>query len=97
MRLDNTVVNEDGIANQRIVDSILENNIEKSQVKETKYTGLKKRIFMKRTKASTCRKLLNQIRNLSHVVHDNDAFDYLYDELVKLIETLKYHTSKMTV
>ena len=37
MRLDNTVVNEDGIANLPIDDDILENNIEKSQVKENKY------------------------------------------------------------
>ena len=30
LRLDNTVVNEDGIANQPTDDSILESNIEKS-------------------------------------------------------------------
>ena len=34
-RLDKTVVNEDGIENQPINHSILENNIEKSQIKET--------------------------------------------------------------
>ena len=37
LRLDNTVVNEDGIANLPIDDDIFENNIEKSQVKENKY------------------------------------------------------------
>ena len=94
MKLDNTVINADGIANQPINDSILKNNIEKSQVKETKYNELKKRIFMKRSKASTCRELLNQIRNLSFVVYDNDVLDHLHDELVKLIETLKYHAPK---
>ena len=36
--LDNTIVNKDGIANQPIGESLLlQNNIEKSQVKETKY------------------------------------------------------------
>ena len=41
LRLDNTVVNEDGIANQTIDDSILKDNIEKSQVNEAKYNKLK--------------------------------------------------------
>ena len=49
---------------------------------------------MKRSKASTCRELLNQIRNLSFVVQDNDALYHLHDELVKLIENLKYHAPK---
>ena len=93
-RLDNTVVSEDGIANQPIDDGILKNNIEKSQVKETKYNELKKRAFMKRSEASTCRELLNQIRNLSFVVYDNDVLDRLHDKLIKLIETLKYHAPK---
>ena len=73
LRLENTVVNEDGIANQPIDVSILKNNIEKSQVKETKYNELKKRIFIKRSKASTCWEMLNQIRNLSSVMYDNDV------------------------
>ena len=47
LRLDNTVVNEDGIANQSIDGSILENNIEKSQMKETKYKELKKGSLLK--------------------------------------------------
>ena len=64
LRLDNTVVNEDGIANQLIDNSMLENIIEESHFKETEYTELRKHIFMKRSKASTCRELLNQIRNL---------------------------------
>ena len=58
LRLGNTVVNEDGIANQSIDGSILENNIEKSQMKETKYKELKKGIFIKRSKTSTCEELL---------------------------------------
>ena len=58
LRLGNTVVNKDGIENQPIDDSIFENNIEKSQVKETKHKKLKKRIFMKRSKTSSCRELL---------------------------------------
>ena len=58
LRLDNTVVNKDGIENQPIDDSIFENNIEKSQVKETKHKKLKKHIFMKRSKTSSCRELL---------------------------------------
>ena len=71
---------------------IIKNDID--QVQETKYTELKKYIFMKRSKASTCRELLNQIRNLLFVVYDNDALDHLYDELVKLIENFKYHAPK---
>ena len=47
LRLDNTAVNEDGIANQSIDGSILENNIEKSQMKETKYKELKKGSLLK--------------------------------------------------
>ena len=94
MRLDNTVVNEDGIANQPINDNILKNNIEKNQVKEAKYNELKKGIFIKRSKASTCRELLNQIRNLSSVVYHNDALDHLHDELVKLTEALKFGLEK---
>ena len=82
MKLDNTVVNEDGIANQPINDSMLKNNIEKSQVKETKYNELKKRIFMKRSNASTCRERLNEIINLSFVVYDIDVLDHLHDELL---------------
>ena len=82
LRLGNTVVNEDGIANQPIDDCILKNNIEKRQVKETKYNELKKRIFMKRSKASTCRERLNKIINLSFVVYDIDVLDHLHDELV---------------
>ena len=58
LRLDNTAVNEDGIANQSIDGSILENNTEKSQMKETKYKALKKGIFIKRSKTSTCEELL---------------------------------------
>ena len=39
--LDNTIVNKDGIANQPIGESLLlQNNIEKSQVKETKYNRI---------------------------------------------------------
>ena len=53
-----------------------------------------KRIFMKRSKPSTCRELLNQSRNLSFVVYGNYALDHLHDELVKLIEPLKYRASK---
>ena len=49
---------------------------------------------MKRSKASTCRELLNQIRNLSSVVYHNDALDHLHDELVKLIEALKFGSGK---
>ena len=60
LRLDNTVVNKDGIANQPIDNSMLENNIEESQVKKTEYTELRKHIFMKRSKASTCREPMNQ-------------------------------------
>ena len=59
LRLDNTVVNEDGTGNQPIDDGMVKNNIEKSQVKETKHNKLKKRIFMERSKTSTCRELLN--------------------------------------
>ena len=55
---------------------------------------MKERIFMKRLKASSYRELLNQIRNLSFAVYDNDALDHLYDELVELIETLKHHAPK---
>ena len=73
---------------------ILKNNTEKSQVREIKYNELKKRIFMKRSKGSTCWELLNQIRNLSFVVYDNDKLDHLHNELLKLVETLKYHASK---
>ena len=80
--------------NQPIDDNILKNNIEKNQVKEAKYNELKKGIFMKRSKASTCRELLNQIRNLSSVVYHNDALDHLHDELVKLIEALKFGSGK---
>ena len=94
LKLDNTVVNEDEIPNQPINDSILKNNIEKSQVKETKYNELKKHIFIKRSKTSTCQELLNQIRNLSFVLYDNDILDPLYDELVKSIEILKNHGPK---
>ena len=57
LRLGNTVVNKDGIEDQPIDDSILENNIEKSQLTETKNNELKKRIFMKISKTSTCREL----------------------------------------
>ena len=64
MRLDDTVLNKDGIANQPIDNSILKNNTEKSQVKEAKYSELKKHIFMKISKASTFQELLNQIRIL---------------------------------
>ena len=64
LRLDNIVVNGDGIANQPIDDSILKNNIEKSQVKEAKYNELKKGVFMKRSKASTSRELLNHIKTV---------------------------------
>ena len=94
MRLDDTVVNKDGIANQPIDDSILQNNTEKSQVKEAKYSKLKKHIFMKISKASTYQELLNQIRILSFVVYNNNAFDHLHDRLVKLIETLRNHAPK---
>ena len=97
MRLDNTVVNEDGIANQSIDNSILENNIGKRQVKETKYNELKKRIFMKRSKPSTCRELLNQIRNFSYVVYDDDLLDQLQDELVKLLKPQNIMRQKMKV
>ena len=94
LRLDNTVVNEDGIANKPIDNSMLENNIEESQVKKTEYTELRKHIFMKKSKASTCGELLNQIRNLLFIMYNNDKLGYLYDELVTLIETLKYQASK---
>ena len=94
LRLDNTVVNKDGIANQPIDNSILKNDVEKSHVKKAKYNELKKRIFIKKPKASTCRELLNQIRNLSFVVYNNYALDNLHDELVKLIEPLKYYPPK---
>ena len=53
LRLDNTVINKDGISNQPIDDSILENNIEKSKDKKTKYNEWKKRIFMKRLETSS--------------------------------------------
>ena len=53
LRLDNTVINKDGISNQPIHDSILENNIEKSKDKKTKYKEWKKRIFMKRLETSS--------------------------------------------
>ena len=42
----------------------LKNNIEKSQVKEAKYNELKKGVFMKRSKASTSRELLNHIKTV---------------------------------
>ena len=41
------------ISNQPIHDSILENNIEKSKDKKTKYNEWKKRIFMKRLETSS--------------------------------------------
>ena len=88
LRLDNTVVNKDGIANQPIENSILKNDVDKSQVKKAKYNELKKRIFIKKSKASTCQELLYQIRNLSFVVYNNYALDHLHDELVRLIEPL---------
>ena len=50
---------------------------------------------MQRSKASACRELLNKITNLSFVVYYNDALDHLYNELVKLIEALKYHAPKV--
>ena len=53
LRLDNTVINKDGISNQPIDDSILENNIEKSKDKKTKYNEWRKRIFMKRLETSS--------------------------------------------
>ena len=85
LRLYNTVVNKDGTTNQPIDNSILKNDVEKSQVKKAKYNELKKRIFIKKSKASTCRELLNQIRKLSFVVYNNYALDHLHDELAKLI------------
>ena len=53
LRLDNTVINKDGISNQPIDDSILENNIEKSKDKKTIYNEWKKRIFIKRLDTSS--------------------------------------------
>ena len=39
LRLDNTVINKDGISNQPIHDSILENNIEKVKTKKLNTTS----------------------------------------------------------
>ena len=50
LRLYNTIVNKDGIANQPIDNSILKNDVEKSHVKKAKYNELKKRIFIKKQK-----------------------------------------------
>ena len=38
-----------------------------------------KKCYPKRSKAATCRELLNQIKSLTFVVYDNDALDQLYD------------------
>ena len=40
-----------------------------------------KKCYPKRSKTTACRELLNQIKNLTFVVYDNDALDQLYESL----------------
>ena len=55
---------------------------------------LKKKVYGKNSKASSCRELMNQIKNLTYLIYDNDALDYAHETLTKLLETMSYHAPK---
>ena len=65
-----------------------------SDTTNTQFEELKKKVYMKRSKAFSWRELLNQIKNISYIVYDNEALDHLHNELSKLLETLRHHAPK---
>ena len=48
----------------------------------------------KRTKASNCREILNQIKSLTYLVNDVDTLDALEDQLKVSLELLKNEAPK---
>lgn len=43
--------------------------------------SIPKKCVLNRSKASSCREILNQIKSLSFIVYDNDALDHLHETL----------------
>ena len=53
---------------------------------ETILKEIPTKVFPKRTKASSCRELLNEIKNLTYIVYETDALDVLEEQLVVALE-----------
>ena len=54
-----------------------------------KYHTLPKKNYSKRSKASVCRELLNQIKTLMFLLHDVTALEKLKEDLSDLLEDLR--------
>ena len=50
-----------------------------------------KKCYPKRSKATECRELLNQIKSLTFAVYDNDALDQLYESLLADLKDFSRH------
>ena len=77
-------VEQDGVAENR-------DNEEKDKMV---YSKLPMKQFTKRSKASECRDLLNQLRSLTFIVYDVDSLDILHDTLADSLKTLSFHAPK---
>lgn len=68
-----------------------------TNIVDTEYVELKeltKKLYAKRTKATICREILIQIKNLTYLIYDNEALTYLETELRSLLKAMQQHAPK---
>ena len=71
--------------------------IDPSQCKdEAKFQEIPKKVYPKKSKASSCREILNKLRSLTFVVYDNGALDSLEEQLSEILQDLVKALQMMT-
>ena len=53
------------------------------------FNPLQKKQYSKKSKASTCRELLKQVKSLTFLIQNNNVFDKLEEDLRDILEDLK--------
>ena len=53
------------------------------------FNPLQKKQYSKKSKASTCRELLKQVKSLTFLIQNNNVFDKIEEDLRDILEDLK--------
>ena len=71
-----------------------EEPLEEEKSKKIEVKAIPKRVYPKRSAASSCRDLLQQIKSITYIVHDEDSLDNLYLDLQSALEKIRHQAPK---
>ena len=91
LNIDYSVINVNGV--DRTLSNTTESNIAfvETENDNVDLLAIPKKMYPKRSKASSCREVLGQIRSLTYLVYDSEALEDLEEKLLDLLSEFSGH------